>query len=216
MGSEEARDARPGMFHHLREPANLVTVAGLVAAGMAVASALQGRYSASVVLALWAFLGDWYDGLLAQRGKERDGTFRAYGAQLDGFVDLVSFGVWPGIFLFSYAHFSTWYIPGLLAPIVAGVVRLSYFAVHGLDRRGGRAWYTGLSMDWLTLFIGVAFLFHPFLSHRAMSVLLYAGIGTLCALMVSSWRTPKLGKAWYVVQTAVVVALTGLYAAMPR
>lgn len=202
----------PPILAYAREPANLCTLLGLGLALGAVVLALRGDFTASVVMALWALLCDWYDGLIARATGGSSPAGRAYGAQLDALVDIVAFGVWPGLFLYALGGFSSWLLPGLFILMLAGVIRLSYFGVHGLDNRGPHPRYIGLPMDYLTLLFAVVFAAHRLLPHRLLLFVLYGGIVVGAALMVSSLRTPKLQGPWYAVYTGFVSALTVLFA----
>ena len=54
---------------------------------------------------------------------------KAFGPQLDSLIDIVSFGVFPAIFLLSYGSFSPIYLPGAFLILATAAIRLSYFKI---------------------------------------------------------------------------------------
>jgi len=128
-----AHSYRGSMFAHAADLANAITLAGLFCAVLGIYFAVRGVFSAAVIALLWATFFDWFDGPVARRTKGRTDDLRALGGQLDSLVDIVSSGVGPAILLLSVGNFSPWFIPGAFALVAAGVLRLSYFNVFGLE-----------------------------------------------------------------------------------
>ena len=127
---------------------------------------------------------------------------------MDSLVDLVTSGVGPAILLLSVSDFSAWAYPGALALIMAGVLRLAYFDVFGVDSTGA---YAGITIDNTPIVVSAIFLLHGFLEHDAFVAVLYATIVVMALLHVAPFRTPKLGTIWNYIFTAYVVVMTGGY-----
>ncbi len=105
-------------------------------------------------------------------------------------------------------EFSAWFFPGALAIVVAGVVRLAYFDVFGVDDDGTIA---GLSLDVTALVVAFVFLSEGVLSHDSFATLLYTTIVVLSFLHVAPIRMNKMVGHWYHVITAYVLILTAVY-----
>ena len=140
----EERPQSPSMLAFAKDLPNLCSLAGLLCALLGIYFSILHNYPAAMIGLLWAVLFDWYDGLIARRMKNRTDEQRAFGAQIDSLIDVVSFGVCPAILLLSYGNFSPWFLPGAFAALAAVVVRLSYFNVFGLV---SKSTYLGLAAD---------------------------------------------------------------------
>ncbi|WP_246510640.1 CDP-alcohol phosphatidyltransferase family protein [Bradyrhizobium glycinis] len=76
------------MLKYLWDPANAITITGLVFSSTSLFLALSERLELSVAVALWAVLSDHLDGFVAGRTKRRDPDVANMGASLDGFADM--------------------------------------------------------------------------------------------------------------------------------
>ena len=112
----------PIMLAFAKDLPNLCSLAGLLCALLGIYFAILHVYPAAMIGLLWAVLFDWCDGLIARRMKNRSDEQRAFGAQIDSLIDVVSFGVCPAVLLLSYGRFSPWFLPGAFAIIAAIVI----------------------------------------------------------------------------------------------
>lgn len=186
-------------------------MAGLACSVIGIYFAIKGSFEAAMIAMLWAILIDWIDGPIARRAKDRGKALGEFGAALDSLVDIVSFGVFPAIVLLSYGEFSPWFLPGTVALIAAGAIRLSYFNVFALQ--GGMA-YMGLSIDVNGLLVTFVFLFEGFVDQGVFQGILYGAVILLAVLNVSPFQMPKLVGVWYYIVAAYVFALTAVYGVM--
>jgi CDP-diacylglycerol--serine O-phosphatidyltransferase len=170
--------------------------------------AAQGVYSAAVIALLWAIFFDWFDGPIARRTTGRGDELRALGGQLDSLVDIVSSGVGPAILLLSIGEFSPWFIPGAFALVAAGVLRLSYFNVFGLENEST---YLGLPIDHNVIVLALVFLLEGQIEQTTFAIVLYTAIVMLAVLNVMPFRMPKVAGLWYWVFTVFVISLTAVY-----
>lgn len=76
---------------------NMVTLIGMSFGLTAIRFAIEGRFSAAVLLILLAGLADGLDGLLARRLRAES----AMGAQLDSLSDFLCFGIAPAILIYQ-------------------------------------------------------------------------------------------------------------------
>ena len=199
---------RPTILSFVRDIPNIITLLGLGCGILGIYFALLGNFPAAVIAMLWAVLLDWYDGPAARRISGRSEAHKSVGAKMDSLVDIVSLAICPAIILLSYGDFSAWFFPGALAIVMAGVVRLAYFDVFGVDDDGTIA---GLSLDITALVVALVFLFEGVLGHNPFTALLYATVAVLSFLHVAPFRMRKMVGRWYHVITAYVLILTAVY-----
>lgn len=196
---------RPTILSFAADWANLLTLVGLSSGVLSIYFALNAQFHAAVLALVWAVLFDWFDGPIARRMSGRTKAHQLIGIQLDSLVDVVSSAAAPGILLLAYAGFSPWFYPGVLAILLAGVLRLAYFNVFGVGEDGAIA---GLSIDFTPLAVAGVFLLEGPLSHDVFAALLYAVIVVLAFLHVAPFRMQKLAGSWVFIVTAYALALT--------
>jgi CDP-diacylglycerol--serine O-phosphatidyltransferase len=213
-------NSRPGVLQGSKRPtilsfafdwANLITLIGLASGLLVIYFALQGQFQAAILALLWAVLFDWFDGPVARRMTGRTENQKLFGANMDSLVDVISSAVAPGVLLLAYGEFSPWFYPGFLAIAVAGVLRLAYFDVYGVDSDGTIA---GLSIDFTPLVVAGVFLAETTLSHDAFAGIFYGVILVMAGLHVAPFRMHKMAGIWVSVVTVYVVALTAVHSAI--
>ncbi|MDP6416934.1 MAG: CDP-alcohol phosphatidyltransferase family protein [Gammaproteobacteria bacterium] len=199
---------RPTILSFIKDIPNIITLLGLGCGVLGIYFALLQNFPAAIIAMLWAILFDWYDGPAARRIPGRSEIQKSVGAKMDSLVDIVSLAICPATILLSYGEFSAWFFPGALAIVMAGVVRLAYFDVFGVDDDNTIA---GLSLDITALVVALVFLLERALSHYSFSVILYITIVVLAILHVSPFRMHKMVGRWYHVITVYVLILTAIY-----
>jgi phosphatidylserine synthase len=199
---------RPSILSVVTDIPNIITLLGLSSGILGICFALLENFPAAIIAMLWAVLFDWYDGPVARRIPGRSNVQKSIGAKLDSLVDIVSLAICPAIILFSYGQFSLWFFPGALIIVVAGVVRLAYFDVFGVDDDGTIA---GLSLDITALVVALVFLLEHVLGHNSFAALLYTTIVVMSFLHVAPFRMHKMVGLWYHIITAYVLILTAVY-----
>ena len=199
---------RPTILSFVRDIPNIITLLGLGCGILGIYFALLGNFQAAIIAMLWAVLFDWYDGPAARRIPGRSDVHKSIGAKMDSLVDIVSLAICPAIILLSYGEFSAWFLPGALAIVAAGVVRLAYFDVFGVDDDGT---IEGLSLDITALVVALVFLLEGVLGHNPFAALLYTAMAVLSFLHVAPFRMRKMVGRWYHVITAYVLILTAVY-----
>ncbi len=197
------------MLSFARDLPNLCSLAGLLAAVLGLYFAIRGVYPAALMALIWAVVLDWTDGLVARRMHGRTADRRAFGAQLDSLIDIVSFGVAPALLLLSVGRFGPWFIPGAFVALAAGVIRLSYFNVFGLL---DDSTYRGLALDNNVIVLALLFVLEPALGLTTFATVLYVVLMALAVLNVAPIGTPKLGGRWYFAVIAYALVLTAVYA----
>jgi len=210
LPAHEAGDGTdlPVILSFLFDKPNIITLLGLSIGFLSIYFSLVQNFSAAIIALLWAVLMDWFDGLVARRMQGRSESHKLFGGQMDSLVDLVVSATGPAILLLSVGEFSPWFYPGALVLVMAGVLRLAYYGVFGLDENGTHA---GLTIDNTPLVVSAVFLLYTFINHNIFSVVLYVTILVMSFLHVAPFRMGKLGGRWYYAVTAYVVIMTALY-----
>ena len=196
------------MLSYAGDLPNLCSLAGLLAALLGLFFAVRGVYPAALMALLWAVVFDWSDGRIARRMQGRTAEQRAFGAQLDSLIDIVSFSVAPALLLLSLGRFSAWFLPGAFVILATGVIRLSYFNVFGLL---DESTYRGLPLDTNVLVLALLLVFEPVVGRASFALVLYVALLLLAALNVAPIGTPKLGGRWYYVVILYALVLSGIY-----
>ncbi len=198
----------PTMLYFARDLPNICSLAGLLCAVLGIYYAILGIFSLAIIGILWAVLFDWADGIIARQIKGRTDNHRAIGGQLDSLIDIVSFGVFPAIFLLSYGKFSLWFLPGAFLIVAVSAIRLSYFNVFGLidDKT-----YRGLALDNNIIIFSFVFLFEGFFTYKIFSIIIYALLMILLVFNLAPVRTPKFAGKWFYVLIVYTLALTVIY-----
>lgn len=202
---------QPTMLSFVKDLPNICSLAGLLCAVLGIYFSIVGNFSIAIIGVLWAVLFDWADGIIARKITGRTDHQRAFGGQLDSLIDIISFGIFPAVFLLSYGKFSPWFLPGVFLIVATSAIRLSYFNIFGLidDKT-----YMGLALDNNVIILAFVFLFEGLVNHTVFSIILYALLVILPVLNVAPVRTPKFaGKRFYVL-VAYTLVLTLIYSWM--
>lgn len=196
------------MLAFARDLPNLCSLAGLLCAVLGIYFAIRGSFHLAMIGVLWAVLFDWADGIIARKIAGRTDHDRAFGAQLDSLIDIVSFGVFPAVFLLSYGQFSPWFLPGAFLIVATSAMRLSYFNIFGLASDGR---YMGLALDNNAIIVAFVFLFQGLMGHAAFSIVLYSLSMVMLVFNLAPIRTPKFSGRWFYVLIVYTVGLTVIY-----
>ncbi len=187
---------------------NICSLAGLLCALLAIYYAVLGNFPVAIIGMIWAVFFDWGDGIIASRMKRRTDEDRAFGAQLDSLIDIISFGICPAVLLLSYGEFNSWFLPGAFVIVATSALRLSYFNIFGLI---DDSTYMGLALDNNVIILAFVFLFEGVFSRTIFSVMLYTMFICMAALNVAPIRTLKFTGRWFYVLTVYTLVLTVIY-----
>jgi CDP-diacylglycerol--serine O-phosphatidyltransferase len=199
---------QPTMLFFARDLPNICSLAGLLCAVLGIYYAILGNFPVAIIGVLWAVLFDWADGIIARQMTGRTDHHRAFGNQLDSLIDIVSFGVFPAVFLLSYGKFSPWFLPGAFLIVATSAIRLSYFNIFGLN---DDKTYMGLALDNNVIILAFVFLFEGFFNHTVFSIILYALWMVFLVLNLFPVRTPKFAGKWFYVLIVYTLVLTVIY-----
>lgn len=211
MNLKPQRFSEPSMLFFVKDLPNIVSLAGLLCALFGIYFAILGKFSFAIIGVLWATLFDWADGIIARKMKGRTNNHRAFGSQLDSLIDIVSFGVFPAVFLLSYGQFNPWFLPGAFLIVATSTIRLSYFNVFGMiDEKI----YKGLALDKNVLILAFLFLFERFFNHTLFSIILYAILIIMLVFNLASINTYKFTGKWlyiFIIYNIVMIVIYGWF-----
>ncbi len=190
------------------DPPNIVSLVGLLCAVTAIYAAILGAFSLAIVGILWAVVFDWADGIVARSMKNRSDDQKSLGANLDSLIDIVSFGVFPAVFLLAYGGFSVWFLPGAFLLVAVAAIRLSYFNVFGLVDNHT---YQGLALDNNIVVLAVFFICERFFDRSVFSGILYAVLMILAVFNLAPVQTPKFSGKWFYVLVILTILFTIFY-----
>jgi len=209
MGNfKSQKHKQPPMLHFIKDLPNICSLTGLLAAVLGIYFATLGNFHYALMGILWAVLFDWLDGIIARKMKTRTNAQKDFGPQLDSLIDIISFGVFPAVFLLSYGNFSPWFLPGAFLIVATSAIRLSYFNVFGMI--DGQT-YRGLALDNNVIILAFLFLFERFFSHTVFSVILYMTLMGLLILNLAPVKTPKFTGNWIYVLTSYTIVMSGIF-----
>jgi CDP-diacylglycerol--serine O-phosphatidyltransferase len=199
---------RTSMLTFAKDLPNICSLVGLLCAVLSMYFSILGNFPAAMIGMLWAVFFDWGDGIIARKIKNRTDQQRAFGGQLDSFIDIISFGICPAVLLLSYGAFGWLFLPGVFIIVATSAIRLSYFNIFGLV---DNSTYVGLALDNNVLILALVFLLDGLISPAVFSIVLYATLMILAGFNLSSIRTPKFAGRWFYILTAYVLLLTIIY-----
>jgi CDP-diacylglycerol--serine O-phosphatidyltransferase len=122
-----------------------LTLLGLCSGATAIRFALMGHWQIAVSFVVFAMIFDVLDG----RAARMLGADTRFGAQLDSLADLVSFGVAPGVIMYTWS-LSRMGTPGWIATLIfcaCSAIRLARFNVQSARDEGAskaNPYFTGL------------------------------------------------------------------------
>ncbi len=196
------------MISFVKDLPNICSLIGLFSALLGIYYSILGYFQYAMVAILWAVLFDWADGIIARKMKGRTDHQKAFGPQLDSLIDIISFGVFPAVFLLTYGNLDPWYLPGAFLIVATSAIRLSYFNVFGMV--DGKT-YKGLALDNNVILLAFLFLFEGLFIHKVFSVIIYVLLMIMLIFNLAPIKTPKFTGVWFYVLIAYTVIMTVLF-----
>lgn len=160
----------------------VLTYLGMLAAFVGVIKAIEGEYQLGIVCLMISGICDMFDGMVAST-KERDRMEKNFGIQIDSLSDLISFGVFPAVFVYMITDKSA--ISALISSLylLAALIRLAYFNVLEEERQKQttekRTSYLGLPVTTVAIMLPAVYLiFDGYFRNKNLflGILLFCGI----------------------------------------
>lgn len=198
------------MIRYLLDPANAITMIGLLCSALGLHLALSGHLELAIAAVLWAVLADDLDGIVASRTRNRQPEVANIGKSLDSFSDIIYGAVFPAVILIQASEGTYLSLLAAMTLLVSGALRLSYFNNFGLTPDGA---FTGIPLFYDVPLLAILFLARPFLPSEGFPLLLNVIFLVLAALHISSVRIPATRGAMYGVTTIIIVTASALLVA---
>jgi archaetidylserine synthase len=189
---------------HLMSYADLVSLGNASFGFLSIISVLNGHLAIGAQFMLVAVIFDSLDGWVARKTKRVDEF--GFGENIDSLSDVISFGVAPGMLLYSACgSFSIPYINIVVALLIllCGILRLARFNVITDSGEGADEKFVGLPIPSTALILGSFYLSGIFRADLALVIMVVVAL-----LMVSTIEFPKFRGTKIVLVGSVLIFLT--------
>ncbi|ULJ74322.1 CDP-alcohol phosphatidyltransferase family protein [Rhizobium gallicum] len=173
------------MLRYLVDPANAITTFGLLCSSVALCFALDRRLDLAVATGLWAVLADHLDGVVAGRTRNREPDKAKMGKSLDGFGDIIYGAILPAVIIVQLNNVSRLSFLIATGLLLAGTIRLSYFANFGKSSDGR---FLGVPLSYDIPLLAALLLFRPLLQSDAFVLIVDVAFIALGTSHVASVR----------------------------
>ena len=136
----------------------ILTYGGLVSALFGVFYVVNSRFLAAIVCLGISLICDTLDGKVARRKRNRTEQESNFGVQIDSLCDMVSFGVFPGIFFFQLGVSEKFDFLLIMGYYLCCVIRLGYFNVLAMDDNEEKGVFHGLPVVTMAIFIPLIYM----------------------------------------------------------
>jgi len=175
------------------------TYCGMLFGYYGILQAIRQNYGHALFCLMMAGICDMFDGTVAAT-KTRTDNEKRFGIQIDSLSDLISFGILPGMFVYSI--FDKNVLIGLIASLFAlcALIRLAYFNVMEEERQKQtaekRKEYLGIPVTTIAIILPVAYLLYDYrlFQNKICFLLILFGMGIGFLLPVKIKKPGASGK----------------------
>lgn len=193
------------MLRFLGDRANAITAGGLMLSAGSLILAVAGRAQPAVALAMWAWICDQIDGIVARRtAQHRTAEVAKLGKALDGYADVIHGLIIPSVVILLLRPGSVETGTAVLVLISTGCLRLAYYDAFGLDA----GIYFGIPVSYNLPLLALLFLTRGSVGPDSFLTLVSSAFILLGVLHISPLRVPALRGAGYpiAISAAVIVS----------
>jgi CDP-diacylglycerol--serine O-phosphatidyltransferase len=194
------------MLRVLYDPANFLTLVGLLLGVSAIPAFISHDYAVGLGLLNLSLFMDHLDGIVARRTLNRPSERAEFGKQFGSYTDVLGACVAPAILLLNSAPDWRWTGPLVVLTIVVGIIRLSYFNAISFTSRH----VTGIPITYTVPLCSLLFIASKLSGGFDLAGPLSALLTGILVLQLSPLRLPKLQGAGY----AFVMPLNVIFAAV--
>ncbi|WP_342710049.1 CDP-alcohol phosphatidyltransferase family protein [Bradyrhizobium sp. B124] len=191
------------MLKYLWDPANAITIGGLLFSSASLFFALSEQIDFSIAAALWAVLADHLDGVVAARTRNRDRDVAKIGKSLDGFGDIIYGAVLPAANVIQLSQASVLALATATTLLVAGATRLSYFANFGRSPDGR---FLGVPLSYDVPLLALFLLLQPMIPGESFALIVNICFLLLAIAHVAPLRVPAPSAPAYAAISVFAVA----------
>lgn len=174
----------------------ILTYLSLVSAALGMVSAAHGCFTIAVSCVFISGFLDAFDGIVARSKKGRTEDERNFGIQLDSLVDVIAFGVTPGVICYFMGADG---ITGIVLEILfamCAVCRLAFFNVLEMRRQseddGGIAkYYRGMPVTAISIILPLVYCLKFVVSEQVFTASVHVMLGAVAFLFVLDFRVKK-------------------------
>lgn len=167
-------------------------------------------YISDIKIAMLCLIGagicDLFDGFIARKIKRTDKE-KEYGVQLDSLVDVVSFLVFPSVFLISINHS----VAGVLIAVLymfSGITRLAWFNITTFE---DNKTFTGVPVTYIALLLPLYSLSHVYGAFNYYKECLCGIYVIMAILFISNIKIKKPRGVWYGIFSLIAIGSAVLY-----
>ena len=171
----------------------ILTYAGTLTAFHGILALMNGRPRQAILCLMVAGFCDMFDGAVAST-KKRNRHEKQFGIQIDSLNDIVAFGIFPALFVYTMAPESHFSVMAASTYLLCALIRLAYFNVMEEERQDacdqGRTEYMGLPVTTAALALPAIYELHslmPGLTFHVYGTLLFV----MAVLFISPIRIRK-------------------------
>lgn len=197
------------MLRYLIDPANAITTAGLLCSSVSLYLALNGQIEIAIAVALWAVLADHLDGVVAGRTPNRHPDIAKMGRSLDGFGDIIYGAILPAVLILQLNKVSLFSLFVATALLLAGAIRLSYFANFGKSEDGR---FAGVPLSYDIPFLAALVLVQPFMATEIFVPVVNVVFALLSIAHVASVGVPSPNRIMYLAITVFAIGASAILA----
>jgi CDP-diacylglycerol--serine O-phosphatidyltransferase len=174
----------------------IMTYVGLLCALFGMTLALDGSVFPTLLCMGGCLFCDMVDGPIARAKKNRTRQEALYGVQIDSLCDVISFGVFPGVFCYSLGM-NDWLGMAIIGfYCLCCVIRLGYFNVLGtLSEEKKQSVYHGLPVPTLAIFLPLVVMLRIWLPAEVFVWVLRVLVFGMSWLYILDFRLKKPGVA---------------------
>ncbi|MDX8450237.1 CDP-alcohol phosphatidyltransferase family protein [Mesorhizobium captivum] len=199
------------MLIYLRDYANAITATGYLFAILGLFLTLNGRVELGTALMLWMWFLDHWDGHIARKTKDSRRPGAAdFGKCFDGFGDFMHGVMFPSIVVVLVGRGAILSLGAILALIMAGAIRLSYFENFGLT---SDAKFSGIPVSYDTPLVAILLMARPVFPVKAFPTVLAMAFVALAVLHVTTAiKVPAIRGRAIPLATILAVAISAVLA----
>lgn len=193
----------------------VLTYIGLAFSVFGMTVVLRGKVETALACLMMSGLCDMFDGKIA-RAMTRTDDEKRFGVQIDSLCDLVCFGVFPAIIVYSFSPDSVLGSACMTVYVLAAVIRLGFFNVMEEKRQSqtteNRKEYQGLPVTSIAILMPFICLFRD---KTNFIMILQLCIILIAVLFISNIKVRKPGKSGAIVMltcaTIIFLKVFGIF-----